>query len=187
MCCLVCRQIRIIADEYVDREFGTGALKITPAHDPNDYEIGKRHKLEMINIMNNDGSLNANAGKYADMDRADARTQLWRDMEVGPSSHPMCRQLQRHVDTYWPAITCTDMHNTCFPLWIPLTKCIAPRMLACSWKSIRLNVLGRHVCQQKLCRESATKMPLHCLLYSFYSRELWCLGPLNSQTKLITC
>lgn len=80
------RHIQIIADEYVDREFGTGALKITPAHDPNDYEIGKKHELEMINIMNNDGSLNANAGKYADMDRADARTQLWQDMEVGVQS-----------------------------------------------------------------------------------------------------
>lgn len=87
-CLLVCRHIQIIADDYVDREFGTGALKITPAHDPNDYEIGKRHDLEMINIMNNDGSLNANAGKYTNMDRADARSQLWRDMEVGLS--PSC-------------------------------------------------------------------------------------------------
>ena len=87
-CLLVCRHIQIIADGYVDREFGTGALKITPAHDPNDYEIGKKHDLEMINIMNNDGSLNANAGKYTNMDRADARSQLWRDMEVGLS--PSC-------------------------------------------------------------------------------------------------
>lgn len=82
-----CRHIQIIADEYADREFGTGALKITPAHDPNDYEIGKRHELEMINIMNNDGSMNANTGKYADMDRADARTQLWHDMEVNYFTH----------------------------------------------------------------------------------------------------
>ncbi len=80
--CHLCRQISIIADEYVDREFGTGALKITPAHDPNDYEIGKRHGLEVINIMNNDGTLNANAGPYADLDRADVRTRLWADMEV---------------------------------------------------------------------------------------------------------
>lgn len=72
----------MIADEYVDREFGTGALKITPAHDPNDYEIGKRHGLDVINIMNNDGTLNANAGPYCDMDRSDVRSKLWADMEV---------------------------------------------------------------------------------------------------------
>ena len=76
------RRISIIADEYVDMEFGTGALKITPAHDPNDYEIGKRHGLDVINIMNNDGTLNANAGEYCDLDRADARTKLWVDLEV---------------------------------------------------------------------------------------------------------
>ena len=80
---LLCRRISIIADKYVDREFGTGALKITPAHDPNDYEIGKRHDLEVINIMNNDGTLNANAGQYCNLDRADARAKLWADLEVG--------------------------------------------------------------------------------------------------------
>lgn len=74
------RKIPIIADEYVDREFGTGALKITPGHDVNDYEIGKRHNLEIINIMNNDGTLNATAGKYAGQDRFVARKALWEDM-----------------------------------------------------------------------------------------------------------
>lgn len=78
----LCRLITIIADDYVDREFGTGALKITPGHDPNDYEIGQRFGLEIINIMNNDGSLNANAGDYAGLDRFDARQKLWADMEV---------------------------------------------------------------------------------------------------------
>ncbi len=75
------RKIPIIADEYVDMEFGTGALKITPGHDPNDYAIGKKFDLPIINIMNKDGSLNANAGKYDGIDRFDAREQLWRDME----------------------------------------------------------------------------------------------------------
>ena len=65
------REIPVIADEYVDPEFGTGALKVTPGHDPNDYEIGKRHGLPMINIMNNDGTLNENAGPYAGLDRFD--------------------------------------------------------------------------------------------------------------------
>jgi valyl-tRNA synthetase len=75
------RKIPIIGDEYVDREFGTGALKITPGHDVNDYEIGKRRGLGIINIMNDDGSLNAAAGKYAGMERFKAREELWRDME----------------------------------------------------------------------------------------------------------
>jgi len=59
------REIPVIADEYVDREFGTGALKITPAHDPNDYEIGLKHELEQINILKKDATLNNNAGPYA--------------------------------------------------------------------------------------------------------------------------
>jgi valyl-tRNA synthetase len=74
------RTIPIIADDYVDVEFGTGALKITPGHDPNDYEIGKKQNLPIINIMNKDGSLNANAGDYIGMDRFDARDKLWEDI-----------------------------------------------------------------------------------------------------------
>ncbi|HEX3051916.1 MAG TPA: valine--tRNA ligase, partial [Aggregatilineaceae bacterium] len=76
------RRIPIIADEYVDREFGTGALKITPGHDPNDYEIGLRHKLPIINILNKDATLNENGGSYAGLDREVARKQLWADMEA---------------------------------------------------------------------------------------------------------
>ncbi|QPC80981.1 valine--tRNA ligase [Phototrophicus methaneseepsis] len=76
------REIPVIADEYVDREFGTGAVKITPAHDFNDYDIAQRHDLEMINIMNKDATLNENAGPYAGMDRFDARQKLWADMEA---------------------------------------------------------------------------------------------------------
>ena len=69
------REIPVIADDYVDPEFGTGALKVTPGHDPNDYEIGKRHHLPMINIMNKDATLNEEAGPYAGLDRFDAREQ----------------------------------------------------------------------------------------------------------------
>lgn len=76
------RVIPIIADEYVDMEFGTGALKITPGHDPNDYAIGKKFKLPIINIMNKDGSLNENAGAYNGLDRFDARNKLWEDMDA---------------------------------------------------------------------------------------------------------
>ncbi|MFN2114599.1 MAG: valine--tRNA ligase [Anaerolineae bacterium] len=74
------RRIPVIADSYVDREFGTGALKITPAHDPNDYEIGKSHGLEQINILAPDGTLNEAAGPYAGMGRLEARERLWSDM-----------------------------------------------------------------------------------------------------------
>ena len=75
------REIPIIADEYVDMEFGTGALKITPGHDFNDFEIGEKHGLEIINIMNKDATLNNNAGPYAGMERFAARKKLWGDME----------------------------------------------------------------------------------------------------------
>ena len=70
------REIPIVADSHVDPEFGTGVVKVTPAHDPNDFEIGKRHDLEEINILNIDGSLNENAGKFKGMDRYDARKAL---------------------------------------------------------------------------------------------------------------
>ncbi|MCD4684776.1 MAG: valine--tRNA ligase, partial [Anaerolineae bacterium] len=76
------RRIPVIGDDYVDREFGTGALKITPGHDPNDYEIGQRHNLDLINIMHRDATLNENAGAYEGMDRFEARKTLWADMEA---------------------------------------------------------------------------------------------------------
>ncbi|UCC43678.1 MAG: valine--tRNA ligase [Candidatus Zixiibacteriota bacterium] len=75
------REIPIVADTYVDPEFGTGVVKVTPAHDPNDFEIGKRHDLEEINILNTDGSLNENAGKYKGMDRFEGRKRLLADLE----------------------------------------------------------------------------------------------------------
>lgn len=78
---LMNREIPVIADEYVDKEFGTGAVKITPAHDPNDFEMGLRHKLEQINIMNSDATINENGGKYQGMDRYEARKQIVKDLE----------------------------------------------------------------------------------------------------------
>ena len=76
------RTVPIIADEYVDMEFGTGALKITPGHDPNDYTLGKKFDLPIINIMNKDGSMNANAAPYDGLDRFECREKLWSDMEA---------------------------------------------------------------------------------------------------------
>ncbi len=75
------REIPVIADAYVDRGFGTGALKITPGHDPNDYEVGQRHGLEIVGILNQDATLNEHAGPYAGQDRFEARKNLWADME----------------------------------------------------------------------------------------------------------
>ena len=75
------REIPVIADEYVDKEFGTGCVKITPAHDPNDFEVGRRHNLEEINIMNDDATINELGGKYAGMDRYEARKAMVADLE----------------------------------------------------------------------------------------------------------
>lgn len=79
---LVGREIPIIEDQHVDPEFGTGLVKITPAHDPNDFEVGNRHDLPRINVMNDDGTMNDKAGKYAGMDRFDCRKQLVEDLKA---------------------------------------------------------------------------------------------------------
>jgi valyl-tRNA synthetase len=76
------RTIPVIHDTYVDREFGTGALKITPGHDPNDFEIGQRHGLQIINVLNPDATMNAEAGPYQGLDRFECREKLWADMKV---------------------------------------------------------------------------------------------------------
>jgi valyl-tRNA synthetase len=79
---LMNRLIPIIADEMVDREFGTGAVKITPAHDPNDFEVGRRNHLAEINVMTDDGKMNAAAGAYAGMDRFEARKKIVEDLRT---------------------------------------------------------------------------------------------------------
>ena len=76
------REIPIVSDSYVDPKFGTGIVKVTPAHDPNDFDIGKRHDLPEINILNTDGTLNENAGKYKGLDRYECRKQLVDDLEA---------------------------------------------------------------------------------------------------------
>ncbi len=76
------REIPVIADEYVDREFGTGCVKITPCHDPNDFEVGKRHNLEEILVIDEHGCINENGGKYNGLDRYEARKQLVADLEA---------------------------------------------------------------------------------------------------------
>ncbi|ACB61585.1 valyl-tRNA synthetase [Exiguobacterium sibiricum 255-15] len=78
---IVGREIPIVADEYVDMEFGTGVVKITPAHDPNDFEVGNRHDLPRVLVMNEDGTMNENAGKYEGMDRFECRKQIVEDLK----------------------------------------------------------------------------------------------------------
>ncbi|MFS0861742.1 valine--tRNA ligase [Fredinandcohnia sp. 179-A 10B2 NHS] len=78
---IVGREIPIVGDDYVDMEFGSGAVKITPAHDPNDFEVGNRHNLERVLVMNEDGSMNANAGKYQGLDRFECRKQIVKDLQ----------------------------------------------------------------------------------------------------------
>ena len=91
---IVNREIPVVADSYVDKEFGTGCVKITPAHDPNDFEVGKRHNLPEINVMNDDATINSLGGEYAGMDRYEARKAIVAKLEelgllvkVEPHSH----------------------------------------------------------------------------------------------------
>ena len=108
------RHIPIIADQYVDPEFGTGMVKITPAHDPNDFEVGNRHNLERINTMNEDATLNANAGKYEGLDRFEARKAIVADLEeqgymlkIEPIVHSVVHsertgvQVESRLSTQW--------------------------------------------------------------------------------------
>ena len=92
------RPIPVIADEYVDREFGSGALKVTPGHDPADYQIGLRHNLPVINTMNKDATMSEAAGPYAGLDRYACREQLWADMQAAGltiKSEPYLQQVPR--------------------------------------------------------------------------------------------
>jgi valyl-tRNA synthetase len=107
---LVNRTIPIIQDSYVDKEFGTGVVKITPAHDFNDFQVGNRHQLERINILNPDGTLNENAGVYRGMDRFDGRKKVVADLEalgllikVEPHEHNVghCYRCDTVVEPYY--------------------------------------------------------------------------------------
>ena len=108
---LVNREIPIIADEYVDKEFGTGAVKITPAHDPNDFEVGLRHNLPQINILNDDGTLNEEVGKYAGMDRYEARKLIVKDLE----EQGFLVKIEDHVHN-------VGLHDRCSTVIEPMIK-----------------------------------------------------------------
>jgi valyl-tRNA synthetase len=121
------REIPVIADEYVDREFGTGALKVTPGHDPNDFEIGQSHNLPIINVMHKDATMNQNAGPYEGLDRFECRRKLWTDMEAADLTlevkpHRMqVPRAQRGGEVIEPLIS---------PQWFVKTKPLAEKGLA---------------------------------------------------------
>ena len=79
---LMDREIPIVADDYVEMDFGTGCVKMTPAHDPNDFEVGLRHNLDTIRVLDDNGVVNANGGKYQGMDRYEARKAVIADLEA---------------------------------------------------------------------------------------------------------
>ncbi len=108
---LMNRIIPIVEDTYVDREFGTGVVKITPAHDPNDFEVGKRHDLPIINIMNDDATINKNGGKFAGMDRYEARKAIVKELdEMG-----LLEKIEDHVHN-------VGTHDRCKTTIEPLVK-----------------------------------------------------------------
>lgn len=105
------KEIPVVADEYVDKEFGTGVVKITPAHDPNDFEVGKRHNLEEINIMNDDATINDNGGKYSGMDRYEARKAIVKELE----EQGLLVKIEDHVHN-------VGTHDRCHATVEPLIK-----------------------------------------------------------------
>ncbi len=106
------RELTVVEDDFVDPEFGTGVVKVTPAHDPNDFEMGQRHQLPSINVMNDDGTMNAEAGPYAGMDRMACREALLKDLER--------EGLLDHVDAHEHAIGhCYRCHSVVEPRLSP--------------------------------------------------------------------
>ncbi len=131
---LVNKEIPIIADAYVEMEFGTGVVKITPAHDPNDFEVGKRHNLPEINVMNDDATINDNGGKYAGMDRYEARKLMVSELkELG--------QLVKVADHVHNVGTHDRCHTTVEPLikqqwFVKMDELIKPAIKAVKEKEV---------------------------------------------------
>ncbi|MCM1191757.1 MAG: valine--tRNA ligase [Butyrivibrio sp.] len=133
---IVNRVIPVVTDTYVDREFGTGVVKITPAHDPNDFEVGKRHNLPEINIMNDDATINANGGRFEGMDRYEARKAIVEELD---------RQgLLVKIEDYSHNVgTCYRCHSTVEPLiklqwFVKMDDLIKPAVEAVKSGEIRL-------------------------------------------------
>ncbi len=102
---LVNKEIPVIADEYVEKDFGTGVVKITPAHDPNDFEVGLRHNLPIINAMNDDATMNENAGYYAKLDRYEARKRMVNDLE----KQGLIEKIEKHIHNVGSCYRCDSV------------------------------------------------------------------------------
>ena len=119
---IVNREIPIISDDYVDPEFGTGVVKITPAHDPNDFEMGQRHHLEQINVMTDDGRMNELAGPYEGMDRFECRKQLMEDLK----SNGLVEKVEPHAHAVGHCYRChTVVEPRLSPQWFVKMKPLA--------------------------------------------------------------
>jgi valyl-tRNA synthetase len=116
------REIPIIADDYVDPEFGTGLVKVTPAHDPNDFEMGLRHDLPQINVMTDTGIMNENAGPYEGMDRFECRKQLMEDLKDGG----LVEKIDKHLHAVGHCYRCdTVVEPRLSPQWFVKMKSLA--------------------------------------------------------------
>ncbi len=116
------RELVVVEDEFVDPSFGTGCVKVTPAHDPNDFEIGLRHKLTPINVMNEDGTMNTAAGPYEGMDRFECRKQLVEDLRDGG----MIEKIDKHVHAVGHCYRCNTMvEPRLSPQWFVKMKPLA--------------------------------------------------------------
>ncbi len=102
---LMNRRIPVIADEYVEKDFGTGVVKITPAHDPNDFEVGLRHNLQIVNVMNDDAAMNENAGAYEGLDRYEARKRIVEDLEKSG----LIDKIQKHMHNVGSCYRCDSI------------------------------------------------------------------------------
>jgi len=129
------RKLRVIEDESIDPAFGTGALKITPAHDPADFELGQKHGLDFINILNEDGTLNQNAGPYAGLDRFQARSQVLKELE----DRRLLLETKEHRHSVGHCYRCdTIIEPYCSDQWFVKMKPLAkPAIKAVKTKEIR--------------------------------------------------
>ncbi len=134
------KEIKIIGDHYVESEFGTGAVKVTPAHDPNDFDMGLRHDLEMIKIMNEDGSMNERAGKYAELDRYECRRKLVADLEADGTLY----KIEDYVHNVGQCYRCkTVVEPTLSKQWFIRTKPLAEQAIA-AVKDGRTRIIPRN-------------------------------------------
>ena len=132
---IVGREIPVVADDYVALDFGTGAVKITPAHDPNDFEVGLRHNLEVIRVMNDDGTMNEKAGKYQGMDRFECRKQIVEDLK----SLGVLSKIEPHAHNVGHCYRC---HSSVEPIvskqwFVKMDTLAKPAISAVKNKSIR--------------------------------------------------